>query len=101
MSNRAGRWLGTLGLMLMPLSCTALPGAGTPGEGGRVAVQDLPGTDVVPLEWGALVAVTAMPEASASALWFQDDAGTVRMVTFDHKTRKLWPKAQLLRRDGR
>lgn len=101
MSNRAGRWLGILGLMLMPLSCTALPEAGTPGEGGAVAVQDLPGTDVVPLEWGSLVAVTTMPEAAVSTLWFQDDAGTVRRVGFDHRSQKLWPRVQLFRRDGR
>ena len=97
MSHRAGRWLGILGLTLMPLSCTALPETREPGEG-ALAVEALPRTDAVPLEWGSLIAVNPWPEASESALWFQDDSGTVRLVRFDHQTRKLRPRAQLIRR---
>ena len=88
--------LGTIGVVLISLSCTKLPEAGTPG---RMAVQDLPPSlAVVPLEWGSLVAASPMAGANASALWFQDDSGTVRLVAYDHETLQLWPQAKVIRR---
>jgi len=87
-----------LGPVFLGISCTALPSPGAPGEGGTITLQDLPSTDVVPLEWGALVSTSPVPGTNASALWFQDDSGTVRMVGFDHQTQRLWAQAGVLRR---
>jgi hypothetical protein len=72
--------------------------AGTPGEGGVVAAENLPSTDVVPAAWGPLVAATPLPGTTTTGLWFQDDSGTVRLVGFDHQTQQLWTQAGVLRR---
>jgi hypothetical protein len=79
----------------MPLSCAKLP---EPGTGSTLAVQELPSLTVVPVEWGTLVSTSPMPNARASALWFQDDSGTVRMVAVDHELAQLWPQALVIRR---
>jgi hypothetical protein len=97
-SRRAGSWLGILVLTLGTLSCNALPRPGVPGESGTPPVEDLPSTDIVPLDWGALVSATPIPETAATALWFQDDSGTVRAVGFDHQRKKLWEGAVVIRR---
>ncbi len=97
MLRRTAKWLGTVGLILVALSCTSLPQAGG-AVGEEVATtQALPGADVVPLEWGRLVSVTVTLRAP-SLLWFQDDSGSVRIVSFDHSTRQLQPQATLIRR---
>jgi hypothetical protein len=95
---RAKERLSILGLLLIPLGCAPLPQAGPPGEGGAIAVEDLPSTDVVPLSWGSLVSAYPMSGNTSSALWFQDDSGTVRLVGFDHRTQRLWAQAGVLRR---
>ena len=97
MSFREGKWLGVLGLMLISLSCTALPETGVPG-GEVVGVQDLPSTDMVPLEWGSLVSVTPTEWRGNSILWFQDDSGTIRFVVFDPTANQLHPQASIIRR---
>jgi hypothetical protein len=95
--GRTAKWLGTVGLILVALSCKSLPQAdGAVGE--EVATtQAIPGADVVPLEWGRLVSVTVAPRA-LSFLWFQDDSGSVRIVKFDHSTKQLQQQATLIRR---
>ena len=97
MSFREGKWLGILGLMLIPLSCTPLPETIVP-EGETVVILDLPSTGAVPLEWGSLVSVTVAPWDGWSLLWLQDDSGTIRMVAFDHSAQQLRPEAVLIRR---
>ena len=97
MSFREGKWLGILGLMLAPLSCTSLPEIGVPG-GEMVGVQDLPSTGMVPLEWGSLVAVTPTEWRGNSLLWFQDDSGTIRSVIFDPQANQLHPQAFIIPR---
>jgi hypothetical protein len=79
----------------MPLSCAKLP---EPGSASTLMVQELPSLNEVPVGWGALVSTSPMPNANASALWFQDDSGTVRMVAVDHELSKLWPQALVIRR---
>ena len=96
MLRRAAMLLGTLGVVLIPLSCAKLP---EPGSADTLAVQELPSRDVVPAGWGVLVSASPIPNARASALWFQDDSGTVRMVTVDHELSKLWPQALVIRRE--
>ena len=95
---RALKRLGILAAMLIPFACARLPQAGPPGEGGTPAVEALPSTDLVPLGWGRLVSATPIPGHTASALWFQDDSGTVRLIGFDHQTQRLWERATVLRR---
>ena len=98
MSRRIGKWVGTVGLLLFVLSCTALPDSGAPLEGGATLV-DVPAPGLIPIEWGTLVAVT--PEHSGiprSLLWLQDESGTIRMVGYDHLNGQLRPQAALLRR---
>lgn len=97
MSFRVGRWLGTLGLFLILLSCTALPETGVP-DGEMVGIEALPSTDMVPLEWGSLVSVTPTGWQGTSVLWFQDDAGNIRAVTFDPTVDQLRPEAYVIRR---
>ena len=98
MSSRVGKWLGILGLMLIPLSCTALPDARPPVEGEVVGVQDLASTGAVPLEWGSLVSVTQAGVGATARLWFQDDSGTVRMVAFSPLTMRIQPRATVISR---
>lgn len=97
MSRRTLEWLGLVSLMLAPLACRPLPPTGAPGEGNQVSLQPLPSSDMVPAEWGRLVAVTTGAQ-SAPILWFQDDSANVRVVSFDLNTRRLWPQAGLIRR---
>ena len=62
-----------------------------------VPILDVPAPDLVPLEWGTLVAVTpAFPPSSR--LWFQDESGTIRFVNYDHETNQLAAQGRLLRR---
>lgn len=97
MSGRIGKWVGTVGLLLLVLSCTAFPDTRASREGAEVAILDVPAPDLVPLEWGTLVAVTpGFPPSSR--LWFQDESGTIRIVTYDHETDQLVAQGRLLRR---
>jgi hypothetical protein len=90
--------LGIMGLAAVPLcSCAPLPEGTPPGEV-QVMTAELPRTGSVPAEWGSLVAVTPIPETTTSRLWFQDDSGTVRIVSVDYKSRRLWPQAVVIRR---
>ncbi len=96
MLRKTAKWLGALGLTLAALSCTSVqPEQGDPGT---VTTEALPGVDVVPLEWGDLAAVTRDQTTSISYLWFQNDSGAVRMVSFDHQRNRLWERAALIRR---
>ena len=56
------------------------------GELKEVKLEKLDG---IPAEYGALVGITANPQAHEWAqLWFQDDSGTIRVVSvgfFDQK----------------
>ncbi len=61
--------------------------------------EKLPALDSIPLEWGKLVSVTTPPiYEGISQLWFQDEKGKVRMVTFDIKNRCLFPNAVVISR---
>jgi hypothetical protein len=98
MSFRAGKRWGILGLLLIPPSCTALPERGPGGEGEMAESQELPSRQMVPIEWGSLVSVTPSEEPSISLLWFQDDAGTVRIVALDLRGPRFRPRATVIRR---
>ena len=70
------------------VSCSRVQDIGklTEGKLKRVKLEKLDG---IPAEYGALVGVTANPQYHRFAqLWFQDDNGTIRVVSvgfFDQK----------------
>ena len=79
MLGRVGRYAVATALFLVALSCAELPGPETGGE--QVPQETLPSPVAIPAEWGDLVSVTTgVRFASGSLLWFEDQAGTVRMV---------------------
>jgi len=85
--------------MLTPLACARLPQAGTPGQEGQPAVEDLPSLDVIPRDWGRLVSVTQDPSVvNGFRLWFESDSGVVRVLGFNNTTNQLWPSALVIRR---
>ena len=96
MSRRATKWLGLVSLVLASLACRPLSPA---VEGNQAASQPLPSADMVPAEWGRLVAVSeAAQSPNASLLWFQDDSGNVRMVGFDRTRQQLLAQSVIIRR---
>lgn len=97
MSRRIGKWVGAGGLLLFVLSCTALPDTGS-RDGGSVTILDVPAPDLVPIEWGTLVAVIMSPAGDLSFLWFQDESGAIRSISYYHGTRQLSTQAALFRR---
>lgn len=86
-----------LGILLLPLSCTPLPGS-SQVAGEAAAFTELPSADEVPIEWGSLVSVTPGPLGEESLMWFQDDAGTIRLVGYDFNAQRLWERAVVIRR---
>jgi hypothetical protein len=95
---RAGKCILLLVFLIPAMSCARLPDVGSPGEGGQLPEQELPTTDLVPLEWGRLVTVTPVADGGASRLWFQDDSGQIRRVVLDENTLRLWPNATVIPR---
>jgi hypothetical protein len=98
--RRVGRCLFMPILVLIAVSCTRLPWAGTPGEGGSLEVVELPSTASVPMELGRLISVTASADRVSFRLWFQNEAGTVHIVGYDEQVRRLWPNARVIHRTG-
>ena len=78
-----------LTLAALPLSCVDMPEWAASGEG-DVAVEELPYADAIPLNWGTLVSVTTTNESYRYQLWFQDEAGSVRMVGYDFRANELF-----------
>jgi hypothetical protein len=84
-------------LAVLPVSCVKMPEWAPAGEG-DIATEDLPDADAIPLAWGKLVSVTITEQDYFYQLWFQDEAGNVRMVGYDLRTNRLIPKARLFSR---
>ena len=98
MSRRIGKWVGTVGLLLFLTSCTALLDRGASREGGEITILDVPTPDLVPIEWGTLVAVTPVSGVAQSNLWLQDESGTIRVIGYNHANNQLRAQGRLLRR---
>jgi hypothetical protein len=98
--RRLGECLLLPALVLSLTSCTRLQRAGTPGEGGELAIEALPPEGAVPLEWGDPIAVTPSPDVEGARLWFLNEAGVIRVVGYDYRSRRLWPRAGVIRRIG-
>ncbi len=95
------RFLGCLvigAVLLAGASCTRL---GEPGEGEQaLALQTLTKTDSIPAAWGKLVSVSSSPGiADLVQLWFQDDAGIIRMAHYNVKTNLLSKQVRAIGRD--
>jgi hypothetical protein len=84
--------------VLLSLSCTKLPEWEATGEG-DIAVEALPEINSIPLKWGNLVSVsTNLNQPYISWLWFQDENGSLRMVTYDMRANKFSTTARLIPR---
>jgi hypothetical protein len=90
--------MGILGLLLIPLACTTASQYGDPRPGGQAAFEEVLSPDLIPAEWGPLVSATPVEGTRLSSLWFQDSAGVIRAVSFDHRNRQLRPRALVIRR---
>ncbi|KPJ92428.1 MAG: hypothetical protein AMS18_07410 [Gemmatimonas sp. SG8_17] len=88
MLYRTGGYLLVAALVLSAVSCTRLSRT-TPHEGPAVAIEEMPYSNSVPLEWGQLISVTADATWPASTLWFQNEAGEVRLVGYHYESRRL------------
>jgi hypothetical protein len=95
------RFLGCLvvGVVLIAgASCTRL---GEPASGEQtLALQTLTKTDSIPAAWGKLVSVSNSPGiADLVQLWFQDDAGIIRMAHYNVKDNYLSKQFRMIGRD--
>ncbi len=98
MLSRTQKCLVVVILALLPLSCTKLPEQGTPGKG-NVAFETLPTKDSVPLKWGNLVSVNTIPDLPyVFHLWFQDEQGNLRMVSYDMRANILGADVRVISR---
>jgi hypothetical protein len=71
----------------------------TPAEGGELAIEELETRDAIPAEWGPLISVVATYDDRYYQLWFQDEAGTIRIAYFDQDLfRLLLPVRVIARR---
>lgn len=88
-----------LGVILVAgISCTKI---GEPVQGVQtLSVQALSAPGSIPAGWGKLISTSSSPAAKEwIQLWFQDDAGTIRMVAYNLENNTLSDKAVLFRRD--
>lgn len=85
-------------LLLLGVSCAKL---GETDAGVRqLALEKVDRPDVIPVNWGKLVAVSAVAGLSDWAqLWLQDDAGTIRIVPYNVSDNYLSGQARVIRRD--
>jgi hypothetical protein len=95
------RFLGCLvvcAVLLAGASCTRL---GEPGSDEQpLTLQTLTQTDSIPAAWGKLVSVSSSPGiADLVQLWFQDDAGIIRMAHYNVKNNYLSKQVRMIGRD--
>lgn len=78
----------TVASLMLVLSCTKLE---VPANvSARVAQDVLTRPNAIPAAWGSLVAVSTVPAyPDLVQLWFQDQAGAVRMVAFRVSTQEI------------
>ncbi|HPW18347.1 MAG TPA: hypothetical protein PLP83_08205 [Candidatus Aminicenantes bacterium] len=97
MFRRIGACLLLSAFLGLGASCTRLD---EPPQGEHtLGVQPLPQVGSIPADWGDLVSTSSYPIAKEWVqLWFQDDAGTVRMVAYNLDSNTLSTKAILIER---
>ena len=89
------RHLVPLIILLAPLGCAKIPKP-PPGAPGELESEKLVLADTLPLAWGKLVSVT--PGTVVDRLWFENDAGEIRIVTYNHDQQRFWSMAPVIRR---
>jgi hypothetical protein len=68
-------------------------------EGGEDVPIEALASNQIPQSWGRLVSVTVDPlHANGVVLWFEDDAGQVRMIAYDRAEHRLWKDGRIIRR---
>lgn len=85
-----------LGLLLAPLACTKLPGVAQSAPGTGPTVEAVRSSDSIPLHWGKLISVTG--EFPTQKVWFQNDAGELRVIGFNYSTRRFDSLALVIHR---
>lgn len=100
MSRRMGVAVLLVALTAVLPSCQELPQMPALGEG-ELDIDPVPQPNAVPAEWGRLVAVTNDPQfGHLFQLWFEDEAGTLRMVTYNDRWQRLSGAAVRVERTG-
>lgn len=88
MLRRAHVWLVGLVLVLLPFSCSRIERPPLPGE--EAVAEQLPEMNEIPSAWGNLISVSRTAgESRWLLLFFQDEAGTIRIVPYDPGDRRL------------
>jgi hypothetical protein len=95
MSKRAGACFVVMALVLLFMACARID-AGKSSEEGGIAFEKLAEMNSVPLNWGKLASVSALPESGLFQLWFQDENGNIRMATYQIEANRLWSNARLI-----
>ncbi len=96
MARRTATILALLAVVAIVPACTKISEPAPAGE--ALAVEQLPGSGVVPEAWGTLVDVGSVAEYPHLAqMWFQDREGNIRLVVLDLSTDRLLG-AMLIRR---
>jgi hypothetical protein len=85
-------------ILILGASCTRL---GEPGPGEqKLALENLTRADSVPASWGKLVSVSSVPgQEKWALLWFQDDEGVIRILTYNVNDNYLSIQARIIKRD--
>ena len=98
MSYRLAGFLFLCAVLILGASCTKV---GEPPQGSHtISVQALSRPDSVPSNWGKLISTSSCPEAKEwIQLWFQDDAGVIRMLAYNVQNNTLGDKAIVFHRD--
>ncbi len=81
MLRRAAIYFVVIASVLLTFSCARLE---EPLLKGDVAKEVMPYADSIPTQWGNLISVSSVAKyKSAVQLWFQDDKGHVRMISYN------------------
>ena len=87
-------------LILLPISCAELPERPTQEDDGG-AFETLPDISSIPAEWGELEAVSSSADGGdVFQLWFQDEAGTIRVAFYNSRTNELQKDGRIIPRSG-
>ncbi len=87
MLRRAAIYFVVIASVLLTFSCVRLE---APLEYGGVDRDATPYVDSIPTQWGNLISVSSVAGYPTWVqLWFQDDKGHVRMVTYSIRSNKF------------
>lgn len=88
----------TVFTVVLCMSCTELPKQ-LEFEEGEIAMEPNIAPASIPMEWGKLVSVTSQPDVMhVYQLWFQDEAGTIRIALYNRNRNMLLNDAMVIPR---